>query len=311
MKKNKVIELFKNWVKKLWPRVKIFWFTDWFNPHASFLSIPAFLGPLILITFVAGMTYLKVVSDQGLKFDLTGDIDQWYEWFQVPIWIFALLIPIIGLFNANHKSEQTKESLRVTGEQNRFANYYKHVEEFVKHCNHIQDHYKEFELKIIARKYHASLYLDARNGLFIPNQKLLGSSKEDMLAIIRQMRHLRQSRFQEQESLKQVFMSMMIMVAIQLNHLETFFSCKEAPLYAINLSRGSLIFEISNEDIAMINTWFFFNLILIRVTEFDPAVGNENYRMLIEVKRHFTELRVNSSLSRLEEIRSETNEKDI
>jgi len=120
------------WFVGIWPRFKRFWFSDWFDPKHSFLSLPAFWGPFLFITLIALAAFLKVTVDDSLKFDITGDLMEWYKSFQVPIWTFALLIPVIGLFNANHKSEQAKESMRITGEQNRFSNYYKHIEEFKK-----------------------------------------------------------------------------------------------------------------------------------------------------------------------------------
>lgn len=154
----------ESWAKGLWPRFKKFWFSDWFDPNQSFLRLPAFWGPVLVISLIAGVTYLKVIADQDLVFNPAGDIDQWYRWFQVPIWIFATLIPIVGLFNANHKSEQTKESMRLTGDQNRFANYYKHIEEFEKYIKSLNSTFGS-ETEIRARRtLHHYLYPRAREG---------------------------------------------------------------------------------------------------------------------------------------------------
>lgn len=83
--------------------------------------------------------------------------------FRVPLAILALIIPIVALLAANHRSEQTKEQIRVANEQNSFSNYYKHMEEFEKYLN------KTWNSKLHTsspRKLHKALFPNARYGDF-------------------------------------------------------------------------------------------------------------------------------------------------
>ncbi|ELI1839073.1 hypothetical protein RQV73_001740 [Vibrio fluvialis] len=83
--------------------------------------------------------------------------------FRVPLAILALIIPIVALLAANHRSEQTKEQIRVANEQNSFSNYYKHIEEFEKYLNKIWNSKLHTSSP---RKMHKVLFPNARYGDF-------------------------------------------------------------------------------------------------------------------------------------------------
>lgn len=114
-------------------QAKNFWRTRWFDPHESFLKLKSFWVPFVVI--IVGFIFLcwKVSDTYLLEFSWNWDLQNMYEWFKIPLWELALLIPVLGLFNANHKSEQSKASMELTRSQNNFANYYKHLEEFEKY----------------------------------------------------------------------------------------------------------------------------------------------------------------------------------
>lgn len=106
---------------------------NWFNASKSFLDLPLvrwtfggiFLLGVILVTIIATNTAIKWdLSASGFNYAL--------EVFKFPLGILALLIPLMAIFAAAHRSEQLKKQIEVTADQNRFANYYKHKEEFVK-----------------------------------------------------------------------------------------------------------------------------------------------------------------------------------
>lgn len=83
--------------------------------------------------------------------------------FRVPLSILALIIPIVALLAANHRSEQTKEQIRVASEQNSFSNYYKHVEEFEKYLDKIWNGKLHTSSP---RRLHKALFPKARYGDF-------------------------------------------------------------------------------------------------------------------------------------------------
>jgi len=126
-----------NWFKKKWAQFKEFWSSEWFDPHKSFLKLKSFWWPFTVIAIAFGLLLWKVVTDQELEWGLDATLEQWYEWFKIPFWVLALLIPVIGLFNSNHKSEQARAAMELTRSQNNFANYYKHIEEFSKYVDTI------------------------------------------------------------------------------------------------------------------------------------------------------------------------------
>jgi hypothetical protein len=105
----------------------------------------------------------KVIHDQELVWGLDSRVEQWYEWFKMPLWVLALLIPVLGLFNANHKSEQTRASMELTKAQNNFANYYKHLEEFSKYVGVVSKDFDPY-VKVQIKALHSKLFPLADGG---------------------------------------------------------------------------------------------------------------------------------------------------
>ncbi len=59
--------------------------------------------------------------------------------FKVPLVILSLLIPILGIMAAHHRSIQSAEQIRIIEEQRIFSNYFKHYEMFGKHLDNIEN----------------------------------------------------------------------------------------------------------------------------------------------------------------------------
>lgn len=116
---------------------KAYWLGEWFDPHTSFLKLPSFWAPFLIIIAIFAFLCWKVSFDEHLVFSRSWTVQNMYDWFKIPFWVLALLIPVVGLFNANHKSEQAKAAMELTKSQNNFANYYKHMEEFSKYIDSI------------------------------------------------------------------------------------------------------------------------------------------------------------------------------
>lgn len=105
-----------------------------FDPHTSFLHLKIVrvtIALLVILAFFFGVT-IAIKSD--LIFDLSyNGFNYFIEVFRFPLGILAMIIPIVALLAANHRSEQTKEQIKLTSTQNTFSNYYKHIEEFIKY----------------------------------------------------------------------------------------------------------------------------------------------------------------------------------
>ncbi|WP_372372708.1 hypothetical protein ACDI10_12495 [Vreelandella venusta] len=135
-----------------------------FDPQKSLVELKVIWlvvgGFSVLSAFVALVVGLN--SELSPEYSYVG-FNHAVVVFRVPLAIFALIIPIVALLAANHRSEQTKEQIRVSNEQNRFSNYYKHVEEFEKYLNKI---WGEKLYTSSPRKLHKVLFPNARHGDF-------------------------------------------------------------------------------------------------------------------------------------------------
>ncbi|MEL4271417.1 hypothetical protein [Shewanella xiamenensis] len=96
-----------------------------------------------------------------MDFSYSG-FNNFVEIFKVPIAILALNIPVIAVLGAFHKSEQTRLQIKLSEGQNLFANYFKHIEEFVKHIEKFE--HKNDKSKCDARRLHYKLYPNAAIG---------------------------------------------------------------------------------------------------------------------------------------------------
>ncbi|MDQ1919744.1 hypothetical protein [Massilia pseudoviolaceinigra] len=106
-----------------------------FDPHTSLLELEIIrvTGGILLLVIIFSIGAIVFNGDFFWKLDYTG-FNFAIEAFRVPIGVAALSIPIMAILAANHRSEQSREQMRLTSLQNIFANHYKHVEEFEKYC---------------------------------------------------------------------------------------------------------------------------------------------------------------------------------
>lgn len=115
-----------------------------------------------LLIVASGVSWI-IIANTPLAWDLSSNgFNDFISIFRFPLGILTLIIPIVALLAANHRSEQTKEQIRVTADQNNFANYYKHLEEFVKYV----DKQECAEYTSGARYIHKMLYPDAQLGRY-------------------------------------------------------------------------------------------------------------------------------------------------
>lgn len=134
-----------------------------FDPHESFFNLF-----VVRFFFFFGFS-LSILSALIIIFnsDLTTDwsyvgFNSAVSIFKVPLGIIASLIPIIAVLAANHRSEQTREQIKIGLQQNIFTNYYKHLEEFIKHCDRLDlDHGYNVTNKY---KLHHSIFYKVKNG---------------------------------------------------------------------------------------------------------------------------------------------------
>lgn len=105
-----------------------------FDPLKSFLALPILWVVIAVFVGFAGLAFVVINHYSSLEFgfDYVG-FNQFLSFFKVPLGILALIIPVVALLAANHRSEQTKAQIESTRQQNTFSNFYKHIEEFEKY----------------------------------------------------------------------------------------------------------------------------------------------------------------------------------
>lgn len=109
----------------------------WFDPEKSFfeLSPVRWTGGLIFLLFLGVTIWLGCSSGNGplLRGASYEDLNHLFTAFKFPLAILALLIPFGALYTANHRSEQSRHAAELANAQNKFSNYYKHIDEFTKY----------------------------------------------------------------------------------------------------------------------------------------------------------------------------------
>src|SRR6187551_75701 len=109
-----------------------------FDPEIAFFDLPIVgntFGVACLIIAVS-FALIALFTESTVSLDMAG-FNGFIEMFKFPIGTLAFFGGLFAFYATNHRSEQQKRSMELsqksfeaTGEQNRFANYYKHKEEF-------------------------------------------------------------------------------------------------------------------------------------------------------------------------------------
>lgn len=136
--------------------------SKYFDPDKSFFNL--FIVRLFIVTIAAVSIAVAIIiiKNSNLEADYSyKGINQLLTIFKVPLSILATLIPILAVFAANHISEQSKESNRLSKEQNTFSNYYSHIEFFTKYMDTYQSNRVT---NINSRKLHNLLFPLAKHG---------------------------------------------------------------------------------------------------------------------------------------------------
>lgn len=137
-----------------------------FNPNKNFLSLTIVkVTVLLCISFSLCLIYI-IIKNGNLEFNPSYEgINLLVAIFKVPLAILAFMIPILMLFSAAHRSEQTKEQIRESRSTNRISNYFQHIEEFEKYMVKVEGLYKDIDFQG-SRRLHKVLFPKAKNGDF-------------------------------------------------------------------------------------------------------------------------------------------------
>ncbi len=122
--------------------------------------------------------------------------------FKVPIGIAAISFPLVALVTANHRSIQSKKQIENSQiqileaeQQNRFSNYFKHLEEFEKHLKDFK-YIDENKLHIESiRMLHGSLFHTFKNFDYDFSTSLKDKFFDTSNEIYRELYQIRNNRF--------------------------------------------------------------------------------------------------------------------
>jgi len=148
----------------------------YFDPVKSFISLPIVWGTIGTLSSAAIFFAIIIAVNSNLEWNIDyHGVNRIFIIYKLPLTIFALIIPIIALLAANHRSEQAKAQILALNEQNVFENYFMHVDEISKYMGKFQDlNYIDANDDFI-RKLHHYLFNDALNGEYSPCKSYIDS----------------------------------------------------------------------------------------------------------------------------------------
>lgn len=147
-----------------------------------------------VITFIALFVTVLIVYYSGLtlRLDYIG-FNNFLTYFKVPLSICALNIPIVALLAANHRSEQTKEQIKISTSQNLFSNHYKHLEEFEKYYNSLAC--ERVVKSTNVRKMHFVIFPNSRKGDYQIDLNILRSIEGRCNNIIKELNTFNKQKY--------------------------------------------------------------------------------------------------------------------
>ncbi len=159
-----------------------------FNPKKSFFELPVVRWAIGIHVVIASASALAILITGDYGFSPTADgFNRFLTDFKFPIGVLAMLIPVVALLATNHRSEQTREQIRVAESQNTFSNHYKHIEEFEKYAERYAEQFENVKISNI-RDLYAELFPASSVGKLSVSREYLGKvleSSVDLMVCVR------------------------------------------------------------------------------------------------------------------------------
>jgi len=136
-----------------------------FDPKTAFFSLPIIKWTLgIGIILIIGVC-LWITLFSSREFDPRAEgFNELLEMMKFPIFLLGFFAALLALFATNHRSEQNKAAMHLAESQNRFSNFYKHIEEYENYLQNQFKRYPEDTRPIInIQKLHRCLYPNAKS----------------------------------------------------------------------------------------------------------------------------------------------------
>ncbi|WP_289030130.1 hypothetical protein [uncultured Paraglaciecola sp.] len=158
-----------------------------FEPEKSFFQLRIVINTIKIVLGFALISIILIVCNTNLSitFHYEG-FNNLFQIFKFPISVIALLIPLLAVYAANHRSEQTKHNLLLLAQQNNFNNYYKHIEVFKQHVTESNNHYVSNRSY---RKLHSLIFPKTSEGMptYSPSLNFLNEIDRRLIVIIKHL----------------------------------------------------------------------------------------------------------------------------
>ena len=147
-----------------------------FDPNSSFFELPIVKFTIWLGIILIAIIILLIAILDWRSIDISADgFNEILKMMKTPIFLLGFFAALLALFATNHRSEQNKASMEISSSQNRFSNYYKHIEEYK---SYIDTHFETDSVPVTAgvkdnssenikvtvrvRRLHKALYPNAK-----------------------------------------------------------------------------------------------------------------------------------------------------
>ena len=172
-----------------------------FDPHTAFFSLP-----IVYWTIIFGITIILITSSLIIHFDdcyldlSASGFNKLLTMFKMPVAILGFFAALLAMYATNHRSEQNKASINLSDSQNKFSNYYKHLEEYESYIkNHFSDQEEHLKPIIKTSKLHKALYGNAKKSGIKISSNL---EKEIFISLYNFVEELTKADFENTENIK-------------------------------------------------------------------------------------------------------------
>jgi len=156
-----------------------------FDPHKNFGELSVTRWILCIGIFAVICSGCLIIDNTILALDLSSNgFNAAVTIFRVPLGILAALVTVLMLLSVIHRSEQTKEQIRVANVSGHLSSYFSHIEEFEKYMDRVKVKITDIEFPE-NRELHKHLFPKAYSGDFSLNKNLEEKIKYTISHLIR------------------------------------------------------------------------------------------------------------------------------
>jgi hypothetical protein len=145
-----------------------------FDPKTAFFSLPIVIWTIGIGLASIAIACLLITYYSNREIELSAEgFNELLKIMKFPIFILGFFAALLALYATNHRSEQNKAAMEIAASQNRFSNYYKHIEEYKNYIHsNLEKYFEDYKPNINIRKLHKSLYGNAKNNGIIFSSKI-------------------------------------------------------------------------------------------------------------------------------------------